>query len=196
MNTLQSTYETLTSSVIPYSQTETSSITESSTSLVPASQALGLTDGSFTILAVTVIGILGLLPVWVTLLPRMIYRPKQAPFGEASLAGTEAPAPRPETQETVLSPGGGRIMVDRKEFEGFLAEEQKLVDRSQALMDRIGQLENENKRLGDELEATKIRLGSIESNITNTTSQADDSLRKAGETMSRLTKEADKRTSK
>jgi predicted nucleic acid-binding Zn-ribbon protein len=67
------------------------------------------------------------------------------------------------------SPGGNRITVDRKEFEGFLAENQKLLDRSQALMNRVGQLENENKQLGDELQVTKARLGSIESNIVNNT---------------------------
>jgi cell division septum initiation protein DivIVA len=63
-------------------------------------------------------------------------------------------------------------------------------------MNRVDQLENENRQLRDELQAAKARLGSIESNIANNTRQADDSLRKAWETVSRLTKEADKRTSK
>ena len=89
-----------------------------------------------------------------------------------------------------------RVTVERKEFEGFLAENQKLLDRSQALMNRIDQLENENKQLRDELQATKTRLGSLESNIVKNTREADDSLRKARETMSRLSKEADKRVSK
>jgi predicted nucleic acid-binding Zn-ribbon protein len=89
-----------------------------------------------------------------------------------------------------------RVTVERKEFEGFLAENQKLLDRSQALMNRIDQLENENKQLRDELQATKTRLGSLESNFVKNTREADDSLRKARETMSRLAKEADERTSK
>jgi hypothetical protein len=45
-----------------------------------------------------------------------------------------------------------RVTVKRKELEGFLAENQKLVDRSQALMNRIDQLENENKQLRNELQ--------------------------------------------
>ena len=89
-----------------------------------------------------------------------------------------------------------RVTLERKEFEGFLAENQKLLDRSQALMNRVDQLENENNQLRDELQATKVRLGSMESNMTNNTRQADDSLKKARETMSRLAKEADKRISK
>jgi hypothetical protein len=50
-----------------------------------------------------------------------------------------------------------RVTVERKELEGFLAENQKLLDRSQAFMNRIDQLENENKQLRDELQATKTR---------------------------------------
>ena len=93
------------------------------------------------------------------------------------------------------SPMSDRVTVERKEFEGFLAENQKLLDRSQTLMEKIDQLENENKQLRDEIQATKTRLTSLETNIANTR-QADDSLKKARETMSRLTKEAEKRITK
>ncbi len=95
-----------------------------------------------------------------------------------------------------LSPMSDRVTVERKEFEGFLAENQKLLDRSQSLMNRIDQLENENKQLRDEVQMARAKLESIESNIANNTRQGDDALRKARETMSRLAKEADKRTSK
>ncbi len=61
INTGQSVYETQNTATIPY----TKSLTESSTILVPASAALGLTDGSFTALAVVVIGILALLTAYV-----------------------------------------------------------------------------------------------------------------------------------
>jgi len=88
-----------------------------------------------------------------------------------------------------------RVTVERKEFEGFLAENQKLLDRSQALMNRIDQLENESKQLRDGLQATKARVGAIESNMVSNRRQAGESLRKARETMSRLAKEADKRAS-
>ena len=195
-NTLQTTYEMSTAAVIPFGQTVTSSVTESSTRIVPASTALGLTNGSFTTLAVTVIGILVLLTAWVTLKPRMASRPKQATFDGVSLAGTTVPAPQPETPKTTPSPGGDRIAVDQKEFEGFLAENQEFLDRSQALMSKVDQLESENKQLRDELQATKARLQSIESNIAGNTRQADDSLKEASETMSRLAKEAEKRISK
>ena len=95
-----------------------------------------------------------------------------------------------------MSAMSDRVTVERKEFDGFLAENQKLLDRSQALMNRIDQLENENRQLRDELQATKATLGAMESNIANDTRQAGESLRKARETMSWLAKEADKRTSK
>jgi O-antigen/teichoic acid export membrane protein len=89
-----------------------------------------------------------------------------------------------------LWPMSDRVTVEQKEFEGFLTENQKLLDRSQAIMNRIDQLENENKQLRDELQAAKARLGVMES------TQADESLRKAREVMSRLAKETDKSTPK
>jgi hypothetical protein len=156
MNTLQATYERPTTAVIPYSQTVTSLTTQSSTGFVPASAALGLTVYAVTwTITVTVICILVILTPWFTLIRRMASRPKQATLSEASLAGT---TPQPETPKTTPSPGANKITVDRKEFEGFLAENQKFLDRSQALMNRIDQLKNENKQLGDELQATRTRL--------------------------------------
>jgi hypothetical protein len=61
-----------------YSQTFTSSVAEISTSLVPASAVLGLTDGSFIALAVIVIGILALLTAYLILKSRTTHKPKQA----------------------------------------------------------------------------------------------------------------------
>ncbi len=55
------TYEEQNTATIPYIETVSCSITESSTGLVPASAALGLSDGSFTALAIVVIGILAFL---------------------------------------------------------------------------------------------------------------------------------------
>lgn len=78
VSTWQSTYKTTTTSVIPYSQTTSSSMTLSSTSLVPASVALGLTDGTFSTLAIVIIGLLSLLTIWVALKPRLSHRPIQA----------------------------------------------------------------------------------------------------------------------
>ncbi len=78
----QTTYsmdgEVQSTATFPYTQTLTGSITESSTSLVPASTSFGLSRDSFTLLAVVVIGILFLLTLWVALKPRSTDRPKQA----------------------------------------------------------------------------------------------------------------------
>jgi hypothetical protein len=76
--TIESTYEKENTDTTPYSQTLTGSTTQSSTSLVPASATLGLTDGSYTTLAVAVIGILALLTAYVTLKPRTTHGLKQA----------------------------------------------------------------------------------------------------------------------
>ncbi|MGA2971854.1 MAG: zinc ribbon domain-containing protein [Candidatus Bathyarchaeia archaeon] len=81
-NTLQSTYEMPATAVVPYSQT----LTMSSTRLVPASAALGLGDGSFTTLAVVVIGVLALLTAYVTLKPGMTHTPRQATLSQFAKA--------------------------------------------------------------------------------------------------------------
>ena len=82
-----------------------------------------------------------------------------------------------------------RVTVERKEFDGFLAENQKL-------MGRVDRLEGENKRLRGELGDTRTRLESIESNMGDDTREGDELLTKARETASRLATEADKRISK
>jgi hypothetical protein len=61
--TVQSEYQVQYTAAIPYSQT----VTESSTSLVPASDAIGLTDGSFAAVAVLVIGNLAVLTAYLVL---------------------------------------------------------------------------------------------------------------------------------
>lgn len=88
-----------------------------------------------------------------------------------------------------------RVTVERKEFESFLAENQKLIDRSQALMSTIDRLEKDNKQLRDELEVSKTRLRSLESNVTDMR-QSDEALKKAKANIGRLIEEADKRISK
>lgn len=62
--TLQSAYAASMTSTIPYYATHSNTLTESSTTDVPASAAIGLTDVSFAVLAVVVIGILVLLTVY------------------------------------------------------------------------------------------------------------------------------------
>jgi len=85
-----------------------------------------------------------------------------------------------------------RVTLERKEFESFLAENQKLIERSQGLMSTIDRLEKENKQLREELEATRSRHQVLESSAR----QSDDSLKKARSNIARLIEEADKRISK
>jgi len=88
-----------------------------------------------------------------------------------------------------------RVTVERKEFESFLAENQKLIDRSQALMGTIDRLEKENKQLREELEVSRARLRALESNMAGMR-QSDDALKKARNEIARLIEETDKRVSK
>jgi len=88
-----------------------------------------------------------------------------------------------------------RVTVERKEFENFLAENQKLIDRSQALMSTIDRLEKDNKQLRDELEVARTRLRALESNMS-VARESDDALRKARKEIARLIEETDKRISK
>jgi hypothetical protein len=73
---LSSIYEIQRISTIPETQTL------SSTSLVPESATLGLTDGSFIVLAAIVIGILALLTAYLILKPRTRRKPKQATLSQ------------------------------------------------------------------------------------------------------------------
>jgi predicted nucleic acid-binding Zn-ribbon protein len=88
-----------------------------------------------------------------------------------------------------------RVTVERKEFESFLAENQKLIDRSQALMSTIDRLEKDNKQLRDELEVARTRLRTLESNMA-VARESDDALKKARKEIARLIDETDKRISK
>jgi predicted nucleic acid-binding Zn-ribbon protein len=85
-----------------------------------------------------------------------------------------------------------RVTVEKKEFENFLAENQKLIDRSQTLANAFDRLEKENVQLRQELEATRGKLQRLESN----THPSDASLKKARSDMSRLLAEIDKRIAK
>jgi cell division septum initiation protein DivIVA len=86
-----------------------------------------------------------------------------------------------------------RITLDRKEFESFLADNQALVDNSQKLMKKIDELDKVNRQLGDELQAAKAKLESVQSNFANSAREADDTLKRARETMTRIIQDADKR---
>ena len=88
-----------------------------------------------------------------------------------------------------------RITVDRKEFESFLSENQKLLERYQQLMNTIDRLEKDNNGLRDELETSRAKLRALESNLAGMR-QSDDALKKARGNIVRLIEETDKRVSK
>jgi predicted nucleic acid-binding Zn-ribbon protein len=88
-----------------------------------------------------------------------------------------------------------RVTVERKEFESFLAENQKLIDRSQALMSTIDRLEKDNKQLREELEDARARLRALESDMA-AARESDDALKRARKDIARLIDETDKRISK
>ena len=67
---------------VPYSQTATSSITESSTSIVPAYSSVGLTGAAFGTLSILVIGILALVTGWFALKSKPSHRSKQATISQ------------------------------------------------------------------------------------------------------------------
>ena len=86
-----------------------------------------------------------------------------------------------------------RITVDRKEFEDFVADNQSLIDRCQQLVKRIDDLEKANKQLSEDLQASKIKVESLEASMSAASREMDDSLRKSRETITRLIRETDKR---
>jgi len=88
-----------------------------------------------------------------------------------------------------------RVSLERKEFESFLAENQKLIDRSQALIGTIDRLEKDNKELRAEVEASRTRVRMLETNMANMR-QSDDVLKKTTGNIARLIEEADRRLSK
>ena len=87
-----------------------------------------------------------------------------------------------------------RTTVDRKEFEGFLSDNQALLERSKTLIERIDTLEKTKTQLSDELKASKEKSESLEASINTSKSQSAESLRKARETMARLARETRKWT--
>jgi predicted nucleic acid-binding Zn-ribbon protein len=88
-----------------------------------------------------------------------------------------------------------RITLDRKEFETFLQDNQKLVENSGQLMKKIEELEKTNRQLRDELQASRAKVDSMQSTMASSTREADDTIRKARETMARIIQETEKRLS-
>ncbi|MGD0424220.1 MAG: oligosaccharide flippase family protein [Candidatus Bathyarchaeia archaeon] len=88
-----------------------------------------------------------------------------------------------------------RIVVQREEFEGFLADNQVLLDRCQEIIGKVDELEEEKRKLSNDLKDSKAKLDSAEASVTDNMRQTGEALRTARETMARLNREADKRIS-
>jgi hypothetical protein len=87
----------------------------------------------------------------------------------------------------------GRIAVDRKEFEGFLADSRVLLDRYQQLNGRVDELEEENRKLNSELEGSKAKVYSTDASVTDNLRQTSEELRRVRAIVERLNRETDKR---
>ncbi|HUK28635.1 MAG TPA: hypothetical protein VLV31_09440 [Candidatus Acidoferrales bacterium] len=83
------------------------------------------------------------------------------------------------------------ISLDRKEFDGFLADYHAFVERSKKMLQKIDDLQHENNTLKEELHSTKTRLQSFEEQPDSGV-QSDETLRKARETIANLIKETEK----
>ena len=89
-----------------------------------------------------------------------------------------------------------RITLNRKEFEAFLAENQKLLERSESLIQTIAALETTNNQLRQELQAAKESLNTLKAELNGENREGDEGLRMARERTSntlRLLSEAGKR---
>jgi len=84
------------------------------------------------------------------------------------------------------------VTLDRKEFEGFLAEYHTFVERSKEILQKIDQLQQKNEALTEELHSTKTRLNSFEEQL-GSDFQSDETLRKARETIVTLIRETEKK---
>jgi len=89
-----------------------------------------------------------------------------------------------------------RITLNRKEFEAFLAENQKLLERSESLIQTIAALETTNNQLRQELQAAKESLNTLKAELNGENREGDEGLRMARERTSNtlhLLSEAGKR---
>ena len=89
-----------------------------------------------------------------------------------------------------------RITLNRKEFEAFLAENQKLLERSESLIQTLAALETTNNQLRQELQAAKESLNTLKAELNGENREGDEGLRMARERTSNtlyLLSEAGKR---
>ena len=86
-----------------------------------------------------------------------------------------------------------RISVSTKELQGFLADNQQLMERYEKMLNRLTVLDRLNKELEEKQRQTEAKLKLIEQRNEGDIQKADETLRKARATIARLIKETDLR---
>jgi predicted nucleic acid-binding Zn-ribbon protein len=86
-----------------------------------------------------------------------------------------------------------RISVSTKELQGFLADNQQLMERYEKMLNRLTVLDRLNKELEEKQRQTEAKLKLIEQRSEGDIQKADETLRKARATITRLIKETDLR---
>jgi len=86
-----------------------------------------------------------------------------------------------------------RISVSTKELQGFLADNQQLMERYEKMLNRLTVLDRVNKELEEKQRQTEAKLKLIEQRSEGDIQKADETLRKARATIARLIRETDLR---
>ena len=86
-----------------------------------------------------------------------------------------------------------KISVSAKEFQGFLADNQQLMERYEKMLNRLTTLDKLNKELQEKQRQTEEKLRLIEQRNESEVQKADETLRKSRGTIARLIKETDNR---
>ncbi len=82
-----------------------------------------------------------------------------------------------------------RVSIDQTEFQAFIAENSKLMEKYRELLDRLTELTHLNQDLNRNMKAAQEKLKEYESLFAADVTQSDQVLRKARESMERLFEE-------
>lgn len=82
-----------------------------------------------------------------------------------------------------------RVSIDQTEFQAFIAENSKLMEKYRELLDKLTELTHLNQDLNRNMKAAQEKLKEYESLFAADVTQSDQVLRKARESMERLFEE-------
>lgn len=85
-----------------------------------------------------------------------------------------------------------RVSVDQGEFQAFLAENKRLMEKYRDLLDKLAQFTRLNQDLDSRVRAAEEKLREYETAFTTDVTRSDDLLRSARESMERLFEETRK----